>query len=92
MRGKRPDNDNTAASEGKEEGDDGGEAGREVRSVLLDWYGKHYSANRMTLAIYGKGARPSPFTSYLSIIFRRALLSLTRLSFEKQNHWMTSPH
>ena len=31
------------------------EAGREVRNALLDWYAKHYSANRMTLAVYGKG-------------------------------------
>lgn len=38
-----------------EDVDDGGEAGREVRGILLDWYAKHYSANRMTLAIYGKG-------------------------------------
>jgi len=31
------------------------EAGREVRSILLDWYARHYSANIMTLAVYGKG-------------------------------------
>ena len=37
------------------EPDDGGEAGREVRRILLDWYSKHYSANRMTLVILGKG-------------------------------------
>lgn len=35
------------------------EAGREVRAILLDWYAKHYSANRMTLAVYGKGALES---------------------------------
>lgn len=35
--------------------DDGGEAGRQVRRILLDWYSKHYSANRMTLVILGKG-------------------------------------
>jgi insulysin len=35
--------------------DDGGEGGREVRRILLDWYEKHYSANVMTLAVCGRG-------------------------------------
>ena len=36
------------------------EAGREVRGILLDWYARHYSANIMTLAVYGKGVfRPN---------------------------------
>jgi insulysin len=34
---------------------EGGDGGREVRAILLEWYAQHYSANRMTLAILGKG-------------------------------------
>lgn len=52
--------DSAIAVDAAEESDDGGEGGREVRAVLLDWYAKHYSANRMTLAVYGKGLHLTP--------------------------------
>lgn len=34
---------------------DGGEEGRETRRKLLSWYDQHYSADRMTLSVLGKG-------------------------------------
>lgn len=42
-------------TEGEAPDDDGGAGGRGVRRILLNWYPEHYSANRMSLAIYGKG-------------------------------------
>lgn len=70
MRAPRPEEkkaNGAAATEAKatetEGPEDGGEAGREVRSILLDWYAKNYSANRMTLAVYGKGVHAIDHTA-----------------------------
>ena len=51
--GSRSNGTATPLSQGSGEGGDGG---REVRGILLDWYAQHYSANRMTLAVLGKGS------------------------------------